>query len=137
MINFLFLHWEHFACLCKLLCKARDRVAAEDKNSIVYQIDCSNCEAVYFSESIWSLKSRSDKHKRSFRNYDCDKNDTAKHCWEADHNFTWDQKKVVYRENRLIPRKIKKPYILWRILITLTKFRTCFLKFGLLTYGSS
>ena len=108
MINFLFLHWEHFACLCKLLCKARDRVAAEDKNSIVYQIDCSNCEAVYFSESIWSLKSRSDKHKRSFRNYDCDKNDTAKHCWEADHNFTWDQKKVVYRENRFIPRKIKK-----------------------------
>ena len=32
----------------------------------------------------------------------------AKHCWEADHNFNWDQKKVIDRESRLIPRKIKE-----------------------------
>ena len=30
------------------------------------------------------------------------------HCWEAGHNFSWDQKKVVDRESRLIPRKIKE-----------------------------
>ena len=28
--------------------------------------------------------------------------------WEADYNFSWDQKKVVDRESRLIPRKIKE-----------------------------
>ena len=39
--------------MCKLLCKPK-----EDKNNIVYEIDCSNCnKAVYFSESKWSLKS--------------------------------------------------------------------------------
>ena len=92
----------------KLLCRPKDRAATEDKNNIVYQIDCSNCEAVYFGESERSLKSRSDKHKRSVRNCDCDKNEIAKHCWEADHNFSWDQKKVVNRESRLIPRKIKE-----------------------------
>ena len=32
--------------LCKLVCKPKDRVAAEDKNYIVDEIDCSNCEAV-------------------------------------------------------------------------------------------
>ena len=42
--------------LRKLLCKPKDRVATEDKNNIVYEIDCSNCEAVYFSESKRSLK---------------------------------------------------------------------------------
>ena len=94
--------------LRKLLCKPKDQVAAEDKNNIVYEIDCSNCEAVYFGESKRSLKSRSDEHKRSVRNCDCDKNEIAKHCWEADHNFNWDKKKVVDRENRLIPRKIKE-----------------------------
>ena len=31
---------------CKLLCKPKDRVATEDKNIIVYEIDCSNCQAV-------------------------------------------------------------------------------------------
>ena len=33
---------------------------------------------------------------------------TAKHCWEADHNFSWDQEKVVDTESRLIPMKIKE-----------------------------
>ena len=88
--------------------RPKDQVATEDKNNIVYENDCSNCEAVYFGESKRSLKSRSDEHKRSVRNCDCDKNEIAKHCWEADHNFNWDQKKVVDREGRLIPRKIKE-----------------------------
>ena len=49
--------------LHKLLCKPKDRVATEEKNNIVYEIDCSNCEAFYFSESKQSLKSRWDEHK--------------------------------------------------------------------------
>ena len=32
----------------------------------------------------------------------------AKHCWEADQNFSWEQNKVVDRESGLIPRKIKE-----------------------------
>ena len=94
--------------LRKFVCKPKDRVATEDKSNIVYKIDCSNCQTVYFGESKWSLKSRSDEHKRSVRNCDCDKNEIAKHCWEVDHNFNWDQKKVIDRERKLIPRKIKE-----------------------------
>ena len=90
------------------LCKPKDQIATEDKNNIVYEIDCSNCQAVYFGESKRSLKSRSDEHKRSVKNCDHDKNEIAKHCWEADHNFNWNQKKVLDRESRLIPRKIKE-----------------------------
>ena len=92
----------------KLLCKLKDQVAAEDKNNIVHKIDCSNCKAVYFGEYKQSLKSRSDEHKRSVGNCNCDKNEIAKHCWEADHNFSWDKKKVAGRESRLIPRKTKE-----------------------------
>ena len=75
--------------LGKLLCKPKDRVATEDEKNIVYEIDCTDCEAVYFGESKRSLKSRSDEHKRSVRSCDCDKNEIEKHCWEADHNFSW------------------------------------------------
>ena len=66
--------------LRKLLCKPKDRVATEDKNNIVYEIDCSNYEVVYISESKRSLKSRSDEYMRSVKNCDCDKNEIAKHC---------------------------------------------------------
>ena len=69
--------------LQKLLCKLKDGEALEDKNNIVYEIDCSNCEAVYFDESKRSLQSHSDEHRRSARKCDCDKNEIAKHCWEA------------------------------------------------------
>ena len=41
-------------------------------------------------------------------NCDCDKNEIAKHFSEADHSFSWDQKKVIDRESKLIPRKSKE-----------------------------
>ena len=94
--------------LHKLLCKSKAHKATDDKNNIIYEIDCSDCEAVYFGESKQSLKSYSDKHKISVRNCDCDKNEIAKHCWEADHNISWDQKEVIDRKSRLIPRKIRE-----------------------------
>ena len=65
----------------RLLWKLKDRVAPEDKKNIVYEIDCSKREAAYFGESKRCLISRSDEHKKSVRNSDCEKNEVAKHCW--------------------------------------------------------
>ena len=64
----------------KLVCKTKVRVAVEDKNNIVYYIDRSNYEAVYFSESKRFLKAHPEEYKRPVRNCDCDKNDIVKHC---------------------------------------------------------
>ena len=64
--------------------------------------------AVTVKQSKHPLKYISDEHKRSVRNCDCEKNGIAKHCWEADNNVSWEQKKVVDRESRLIPKKIKE-----------------------------
>ena len=88
--------------------ETKDQAAQEDKNNIVYEIDCSNYVAVYFGESKRSLKFHSDKQKRSYRNSNCKTNEIAKQCWVADRNFNRDQKKVVNRKSRLIPRKIKE-----------------------------
>ena len=81
--------------LRKLLCKLKDPVATEDKNNIVYEIDYSNCQAVYFSESKRPLKSRSDEHKRPIRNCNCDKNEIAKHCWEHITTLTGIRRKLL------------------------------------------
>ena len=120
----------------KLFCKPKARVDTEDKNNIVYEIDCSNCEAVYFSEPKQSLKSRSDEHKMSARNCDYCKDEIPKQCWEADHNFSWDKKKVVGKESRSIPRMIKET-ILSGLTKFINKFRTSFPKYGFVVYGSS
>ena len=93
--------------LCKLLCKPKDRVATEDKNNIVYEIDCSKCEAVYFGESKPSLKSCSYEHKRFVRNCDCQKNKIAIHYWEADHI----RRKLLIKKAGLSLGRSKKLYI--------------------------
>ena len=36
------------------------------------------------------------------------KNEIAKHCWEADHNFSLDQKKIVDRDCSFIPKMIEE-----------------------------
>ena len=124
--------------LHKFFCKPMNRVAKGDKNNITYEIDCRNPEAVYFGESKQSLKSCSDEHERSFRNYNCDKTEIAKHCWEVDHDFNWDQKKVIDRESSLIPRKIKETiHSLSPIHIDKILLPKCFLKYGFLIYSSS
>ena len=64
----------------------KDWVATENCLSVVYKIDCSNCESVYFFESKRSSKLHSDEDKTSVRS-DCESNEFAKHWWEADHNF--------------------------------------------------
>ena len=66
--------------LCKLLCKPKDQITIEDKNNIVYETACNNCEVVYFGESKRSLKSLSGEHIRSHKSCDCDKNEITKHC---------------------------------------------------------
>ena len=54
---------------------------------------------------------------------------------EADHNFSWDKKKV-HREVKLILRKVKEN-IHYLKKSNRTDNSICFLKYGFLIYGSS
>ena len=65
------------------------------------------------------------------------KNEIAKHCWEADHNFSWDQKKVIGSESRYIPRKLKETIYSLKNTNHINKFPTCLLKYSFFIYGSS
>lgn len=47
-------------------------------------------------------------NKSDLKSCDCEKTETAKHFWEADNNFKWDQTKVVDRESMLILRNTKE-----------------------------
>ena len=89
--------------LFKLLCKPKDSVATGDKNNIVYEIDCSNCETVSFDGFRVKIAFR--WTQKIFKDCDWENNEIAKHCF---HNFSWDQKKVVDKGSRLISKKSKE-----------------------------
>ena len=87
--------------LRKLLCNPKDQVVKE------ITILSKKLTAVTVKRPTL-VNQRSDERQRSFRNPDCKKKEIVKHWWEADHNFSWDQKKVVDRESMLFSGKIKE-----------------------------
>ena len=79
---------------------------------------CSNvnaivlsCEAVYISETKRTLVQRVQEHKRAVRNADISKNEIADHSWTKDHQFNWNEKKIIDQEKAWIERKIKETTI--------------------------
>ena len=83
-------------------------MATENKINIAHEIDCSNREAIYFSLFKQALSFYPHEYKRYVKNCDCEKIETAKHCGEVDCNFSWVQKKVFDRENKLVPGKFEE-----------------------------
>ena len=62
---------------------------------IIYETDCSNCAVKQSGLSKRSLKSHSGEHRSFVKNCDCIKNQTVRYHWETDHNFSWNQEKVM------------------------------------------
>ena len=52
------------------------------------EVDFGNSKTIYFDQSKLSLKLHSDEHKRSVRNYDCEKNKIVQNWWEEDNITT-------------------------------------------------
>ena len=73
--------------LRKLLCKPRDRVATEVRKRSFMKLTVVTVFKIMFR---WT--------KRSAKSSNCEKNEIPKQSFEEDDNFSWDQKKVDYRE---------------------------------------
>ena len=73
--------------LRKLLCKPRDRVATEVRKRSFMRLTVVTVFKIMFR---WT--------KRSAKSSNCEKNEIPKQSFEEDDNFSWDQKKVDYRE---------------------------------------
>ena len=83
-----------------LLSRAIDPVPSEQRNSIVYKYDCKDCEAVCFGESKGTTAQRTKEHTRAVR--------AADHCWKYNHDFGWENKKIMDYESNKTTRKIKE-----------------------------
>ena len=94
--------------LSTLLSHAKDPVPSEQRKNIVYKYDCKNCEAVYFGESNRTLAERTKEHTRVLRAADTRRYETADHCWKYNHDFDWENKKIMDYEADTTTKKIKE-----------------------------
>ena len=91
-----------------LLLHVKDPVPLEQRNNIVYKYDCKDCEAVYFGELTRTIAERTKEHTRAVRAADTRRYETADHCWKYNHDFDWENKKIIDYETNTTTRKIKE-----------------------------
>ena len=91
-----------------LLLHVKDPVPLEQRNNIVYKYDCKDCEAVYFGELKQTIAERTKEHTKAVRSADTRKYETADNCWKYNHDFDWENKKIMDYETNTTTRKIKE-----------------------------
>ena len=67
--------------------------------------------------------------KRSVKNCDTEKNKTAKHCWQNDNIFNWDEKEVIddFKQVNSCENQTN---------LSKKRFPTCYMQYGFLIYVS-
>ena len=77
-----------------LLSKPKDPIPKEDRNNVIYQLDCKDCEAVYVGETKRTLTIRTNEHISAVKSAS-QRSHTAEHCWKYNHGFDWNDKRIL------------------------------------------
>ena len=93
--------------LRSLLSKPKDPIPKEDRNNVVYQLNCKDCEAVYVGETKQTLNIRAEEHITAIKPAS-KRGHTAEHCWIHNHDFDWEHEKVLDFEKNWKTRTIKE-----------------------------
>ena len=82
-------------------------IPEEDRNNVIYRLDCKDCEAVYVGETKRTLNIRANEHISAVRSA-CERRHPSEHCWKYNHDFDFNNKKVLDFEKHWKTRIIKE-----------------------------
>ena len=74
--------------------KPQDPIPNQGMNSVVYQLNCKNCEAINMGETKRTLNTSTEEHITAIKSAS-KRSHTAEHCWKYYHDFDWEHKKVL------------------------------------------
>ena len=72
--------------LRSLLSKPKDANPKEDRNNVICQLDCKDCETVYVGETKRTLNIRANEHISAVKSAS-QRSHTAEHCLKYNHDF--------------------------------------------------
>ena len=84
---------------------SRDHIEECSERTVLSCLDCKDCEAVYFGESKRTLEERTEEHTRAVRAAGTKRYETADHCWKYNHDFDWEDKKIMDYKAKTTTRK--------------------------------
>ena len=78
-------HMKPFKTLRRILSHPKDCIPDDDKSSVVYKINCHDCDASYVGEMGRALKTHVSEHRRAMKRASA----LVQHAWEHDHHIDW------------------------------------------------
>ena len=81
------IHTKPFRTLRRIFSHPKDRIPDDDKSSIVYKVNCCDCDASYIGETGRPLETRMSEDCRAVEKMDF--STSALHVWEHDHHIDW------------------------------------------------
>ena len=82
----------------RILPLPKDPLTLEEKNCLVYQGPCFDCELVYIGQTKRDLKSRLAEHNLSIRNQEPEKSALWEHSIQFDDLKDWNNSKILRTE---------------------------------------
>ena len=82
-------HMKPFRTLRRILSHPKDHIPDDDKSSVVYKINCRDCDASYVGEMGRALQTRVSEHRRAMEKMDFSAFALVQHAWEHDHHIDW------------------------------------------------
>ena len=79
-------HMKPFRTLRRIVSHPKDHIPDDDKSSIMYKINCRDCDASYVGETGRALMS---EHRRAMEKMDFSASALAQNAWEHDHHIDW------------------------------------------------
>ena len=79
----------------RILPSPKDPLTLVEKNCLVYQVPCFDCDFVYIGQTKWDLKSRFAEHKLAIRNQEPEKSALCEHSIQFDLLIDWNNSKVL------------------------------------------
>jgi hypothetical protein len=89
-----------------LFSKLKDKTPIQVRSSVVYKINCHDCDLVYIGNTMQFLKNRVGQHKSAVNKNNVDHSALAEHAITNAHSIDWSNYEVIATENRLKPRQI-------------------------------
>ena len=78
-----------FRALRRILSHLKDHIFDDDKSSVVYKINCHDCDASYVVETGRALKTHLSEHRRAVEKMDFSASALAQHALEHGHHIDW------------------------------------------------
>jgi len=82
----------------------KDPLKNDNKCNIIYKIDCNNCDASYVGQTSRQLQTRIKEHRNHIRWNSGNRSVITEHRLEFDHDFKWDDIRLLDREPILTKR---------------------------------